>query len=209
MTRIPTFGVYSPKSRLVIPVDTPFPSRRMKMSASKAFLVCLGIAVQPLSSFAQVVYDLQWSATGGSTISGVGQMTISGTPTSYNGSNIPSWLDSLSLNLTINGTSGYLADETDISTFEWSSTANPTSVSDISIFRFSATISGQVSGNFSLAPGTGSLEVIATPSGGSSQTMALTSFSAVPEPEEWAAIASTGLLAFGIWHRRSRKAAKA
>ena len=48
--------------------------------------------------------------------------------------------------------------------------------------------------------------------GGSSTTYSMTqsgSFSAVPEPEEWAAIASGGLLAFGIWHRRSRKAKKA
>jgi hypothetical protein len=45
--------------------------------------------------------------------------------------------------------------------------------------------------------------------GSSSYTLNQTSFSAVPEPEEWAAIASGGLLAFGIWHRRSRKAKKA
>jgi hypothetical protein len=182
----------------------------MKMSPSKA-LVCLGLVVCPLSSLGQaVVYNLQWSATGGSAISGIGEMIINGTPSSYNTSGVPGWLDKFNLELTINGTPGYLADKDSISSFEWSSTSTPTSVGDISAFRFSATISGDpASPDFTLSFGPGSLEVIATPSGGSAQTMALTSFSAVPEPEEWAAIASGGLLAFGIWHRRSRKAKKA
>jgi hypothetical protein len=180
------------------------------MSPSKALLVCLGLAVCPLSSLGQaVVYNLQWSATGSSVISGSGQMTINGTPTSYNGSGTPGWLDALSLTLTINGTSGYTTDETEILSFEWSSTSTPTSVSDINAFRFTALSAGTLGQTFDLAFGSGPLEVIATPSGGSAQTMALTSFSAVPEPEEWAAIASGGLLAFGIWHRRSRKAKKA
>lgn len=47
--------------------------------------------------------------------------------------------------------------------------------------------------------------------GPSAQTynLTMTQFSAVPEPEEWAAIASSGLLAFALWHRRSRMTAKA
>jgi len=182
----------------------------MIMSSSKVFSFCLGLVAYPLSSVAQaVVYDLQWSATGSSVISGVGQMTINGTPSSFNGSGTPTWLQDLNFTLTINGTSGYLADKDDIQSFEWSSTSNPSSVGEISAFRFSGAISDQVQNNFNLSFGTGSTEVIATPSGGSAQTMALTSFSAVPEPEEWAAIASSGLLAFAFWHRRSRKAAKA
>jgi len=136
-------------------------------------------------------------------------MTITGTPTSFNSSGVPGWLTSFSFDLTINGASGYLGDKGDITSFEWSSSANPTVVSDISVFRFAASVNEVGSPQFVTTFGSGALEVTATPSLGSPQTMTLTSFSAVPEPEEWAAIASGGLLAFGIWHRRSRKAKKA
>lgn len=182
----------------------------MKTSPSKALLLALGLTIQPLASLAQAVvtYDIGWSASSGSTIFGYGQMVISGTPTAFSRSGLPSWLQSLSLNLTIGGTSGYLASQEDIDSFEWSSSSTPTSVSDITAFRFSATVSDLGSPEFNIVFGSGAVEVTATPSGGSPQTMSLTSFSAVPEPEEWAAIASGGLLAFALWHRRTRRAAK-
>ena len=159
-------------------------------------------------SKAQVIYDLEWST--GASISGTGNMTIVGTPTAFSGSGTPSWLSSINLTFTINGASGYLVSTEDILTFEWSSAPTPTSASDITTFRLTANVSEIGSPNFDIAFGAGPKELTLIPQpSGSPQTASLTSFSAVPEPEEWAAIASSGLLAFALWHRRSRKAAKA
>jgi len=181
-----------------------------------AVLVCCSVfATSDLG--AQIIYNAAWSGTD---ISASGTLTISGTPSDWNsgtgGSDFgfPSWLTSLNISLSINGNSPYYASLTDgdFSTFQWqSSTASPSSAADITALRFSTANLGQDVSTleFQLSFGSGLKEVTATPASGSARTMALTSFSAVPEPEEWAAIASSGLLAFAFWHRRSRKAAKA
>lgn len=131
-------------------------------------------------------------------------------PFTSNGT-LPSWFSSISFIVNIGGTSYDMA-KTDVTGFWWNnSIASPTAASPTQFqFRGPVDIIGSgTSGTIDQITGSGNELKMAFTVGATSYTVSNPQFSAVPEPEEWAAIASGGLLAFAIWHRRSRKAAKA
>jgi hypothetical protein len=105
------------------------------------------------------------------------------------------------------GSTTILPTQDDLTSLSWASS----SPVDPTKFYFNADDStlGGTAWQITGVPDKG-FQLVLDPSGSATTyNMPQASFSAVPEPEEWAAIASGGLLAFGIWHRRSRKAKKA
>jgi len=124
---------------------------------------------------------------------------------------LPSWFSSMSFLVTVGG-SNYDMAKTDMTGLWWNnSIASPSAASPTQFqFRGPVDIIGAgTSGTIDQVTGSGNELKLTFTVGSSSYTLSNPQFSAVPEPEEWAAIASSGLLAFAFWHRRSRKAAKA
>ena len=195
------------------------------MRLNKVFVLTPLIAFPFFSEgLAQVTYTATWSGQGtgadsSKTITASGSFTFTSAAAVSDGDfNVttsplnPSWLTAFSISLTINSVGGFSADRDDLSNFKWVTDTSSTPLYPSTLLLAGVVNDPLISGDeFTMttwASGATGLSV-GVNQGGVSYNMSLTSFSAVPEPEEWAAIASTGLLAFGIWHRRSRKAKKA
>ncbi|MBM3902008.1 MAG: hypothetical protein FJ379_07950 [Verrucomicrobia bacterium] len=178
---------------------------------------CLwGFAMVATASLAcgQIVqYQATYTSTSPGFVSGTASLTIDsstvptdGSPSTPNLSLSSSWLKFIEFRIDVGQTyqmfSTAGAPDNEITSVNWENSSSPTL--NPTVFYFSGSSSDPV---FTV---TGSpSQTLTVSAGGSTYTLNQASFSAVPEPEEWAAIASSGLLAFAFWHRRSRKAAKA
>ena len=178
--------------------------------------LCIGITTPSLclNLFAQVVtYQATYTSSDPGFQSAVATLAIDtgsvpsdGTLYSYTGGVLPSWIQSITFDLTTSAATFEMASlDGDISSMSWQNSSSPTL--NPTVFYFSGVNSSDYTPAFSITGSSPS--TLSISADGTSYTLQQASFSAVPEPEEWAAIASTGLLAFGIWHRRSRKASKA
>jgi hypothetical protein len=189
---------------------------RIKVKLLLSLSVISALTVGSLSGQAVLYYDVTWSGVGASASARVAIDTSVGSPAyatdgtlhQYTSSEDYSalWIQFSDFSITAGGTT-VLPDQGDLTALNWQSGSpiNPT------VFNFNGDNStlGSTPWQITGSANTG-FQLVLNPSGSAtSYNMTQTSFSAVPEPEEWAAIASTGLLAFGIWHRRSRKAKKA
>ncbi len=175
-------------------------------------------AASPHTAVSQIV-ELQYSAVwSGSGVTATGAITFNSNINTYNPgdylSSISGIISSLSITVTgdsnpaYNGTFG-ISDYSDVNWDTGGSTLN-SSLGDLKPQFGSGGEFGLIGYGIN-APESDPLQLpfTITTGGGVGTTLTLQSLSPVPEPEEWAAIASTGLLAFAIWHRRSRKASKA
>lgn len=183
------------------------------MSITK--LSCLA-ALFPASwatpSLGQVFYfDVTWSGSGASASARVAidtsvTLATDNTLHSITSGISTTWIQFSDFQISAGGNT-IAPSQDDLTSISWrsSSPINP------SQFFFDAddapqgSVAWQISGS---SPNT--LQLTLNPSSSpTTYTMTQQTFSAVPEPEEWAAIASSGLLAFALWHRRSRMTAKA
>lgn len=205
-------------------------SRIISWSAGNQLFVAL-LAAGAFSanySWSQVTYtdySVNWGvydSTGTSLVGGAlatgtvrigNSVDTTGSETTYSpNASLPSWFDP-GFSLVISGVSGgpYTVIKEDLTSLTWANSLSNPSVNPTT-FKFSGSEDPTLPAWTLTASGSQPLEMTFTVVGGSSTSYVLKqsgSFSAVPEPEEWAAIASSGLLAFAIWHRRSRKAVKA
>jgi hypothetical protein len=190
--------------------------RRMLLAVATTVVLTTG------SAWSQVTYTVSWGvydSTGTTPVSGASAtadlvigsgVDASNSTQSYSSSTMPpSWLQSFTMTVSIGGTL-YNPVLGDLASLTWrNASANPNVNPDV--FKFTGS-DGSLPNPFSISEVTGQdlqIRLTDTSSNTSYILQQSGSFSAVPEPEEWAAIASGGLLAFGIWHRRSRKAKKA
>ncbi len=160
-----------------------------------------------------VQYQATYTSTSPGFVSGTAYLTIEssaaptdGSPSTFNLTSSSSWLKYIEFRIDVGQTyqmfSTAGAPDNEITSVTWQNSSSPTL--NPTVFHFSGSSSDPV---FTVV-GSPS-QTLTVSAGGSTYTLSQASFSAVPEPEEWAAIASSGLLAFALWHRRSRKAVKA
>ena len=190
----------------------------MQTSAKRLFLVTCATKAASCAIFAQVVtYQATYSKVSGSTdfVSATATIEINTSATEATNGTLysnfdptaSSWVQSVSF--VFNTSQAYdmstgVPGLNEIPSMSWQNSSSPNL--NPAIFHFSGS-SSDFSPTFTV---TGSdSKNLTVSAGGNTYVLQQASFSAVPEPEEWAAIASSGLLAFALWHRRSRKAAKA
>jgi len=190
---------------------------KMISNIKHLFLVTVAAQASSWAVLAQVVtYEATYSKVSGPSdfVSAIATIQISSSATQATDGTLyqnfdpttSSWVQSLSFDFTSTQTYNIATAVSflnEVTSMSWQNSSSPTF--NPSVFHFTG--SNQDDPTFTV---TGSdPKVLTVTAGGNTYVLQQASFSAVPEPEEWAAIASSGLLAFAFWHRRSRKAAKA